>query len=48
MKKMYIEPDFEIVNIKLVTDVLGLSAENESEVPTHDMGGDDPFENGGF
>ncbi len=39
MKKIYTEPDFELVNIRLVTDVLGLSTETETEVPTHDGGG---------
>lgn len=39
MKKFYSEPEFELVNIRLVTDVLGLSTETEVEVPTIDGGG---------
>lgn len=38
MKKHYFEPEFEIVNIRLVTDVLGISSETESEVPSEDLG----------
>lgn len=41
MKKMYIDPDFEIVNIRLVADVLKES--KETEYPTYDGGEDDPF-----
>ena len=44
MKKFYTEPEFELVNIRLIADVLGPSIEEESEVPTYDIGGEDTFE----
>ena len=47
MKKMYTDPDFEIVNIRLVTDILATSEEDETQVPTYD-GGDMGWENGDF
>ncbi len=42
MKKLYLDPDFEIVNVRLVADVL--IASDETDYPTIDGGGDDPFE----
>ena len=45
MKKHYTHPEFEIVNIQLVTDVLFSSTEVETEVPSHNMGDfDDEFD----
>ncbi len=43
MKKLYLDPDFEIVNIRLVADVLGPS--DETNHPEHgtDVGGDEDF-----
>lgn len=47
MKKLYIEPEFEIVNVSLLTDVLGTSQiVDESTVP--DYGGGDFDPNEGF
>lgn len=44
MKKQYLEPEIEIVNVQLVTDVLFASQEVETQVPSHDMGDfEDPF-----
>ncbi len=48
MKKFYAEPEFEIVNIRLVADVLMTSSDTEIEVPTIDGGGMGDFENGDF
>lgn len=45
MKKLYLDPDIEILNIRLVADVLGAS--DETPLPTHGGGGDE-FEEGGF
>lgn len=33
MKKMFLDPDFEFVNIKLVANIVGSSSEDEIEVP---------------
>lgn len=43
MKKMYIDPDFEIVNLRLIADVL--NASDEFEHPEHgtEVGGDEEF-----
>lgn len=39
MKNLYTQPDFELINIRLVADVLGPSTEpTEDEIPDH--GGD--------
>lgn len=39
MKKFYTEPDFELVNIRLIADVLGISQEPTDEDPVdHDKG----------
>lgn len=41
MKKFYTEPDFELVNIRLIADVLGISQEPTDEDPVdHDKGED--------
>lgn len=45
MKKLYLDPDFEIVNIRLVADVL--SPSEETPLPSIDGGGDDEFEGEG-
>ena len=42
MKKLYSDPDFELINFRLAADVL-VSSE-ETEYPSYDGGGDDPFE----
>lgn len=47
MKKLYLDPDFEIVNIRLVADVLKSSTDFEDSLPGIDGGDDDDFENGG-
>lgn len=39
MKKLYIEPDFALINIRLIEDVLATSFEIEEELP--DPGGSD-------
>ena len=39
MKKLYLDPEIEIVNIRLVADVLTASSTVESEHPTIDGGG---------
>ncbi len=46
MKKTYIEPEFELVNIRLIADVLGPSTYDPSEevVPSEFAPTDDPFE----
>lgn len=44
MKKLYFDPDLEIVNIRLVADVLVDS--KETEHPSYDGGGGDEFEDG--
>ncbi|MBQ8057622.1 MAG: hypothetical protein IJ275_04735 [Ruminococcus sp.] len=46
MKKIYTEPDVELINIQLVADVLGPSKYDPSEtpLPTHFGGEDDDFE----
>lgn len=45
MKKIYLEPEFELVQIGLVADVLGASTTYEETLPEHGgVGGDD----GGF
>lgn len=49
MKKIYIEPDFELINIRLLDDVLITSMNVEETLP--DAGGGDfggGFEEGGF
>ena len=45
MKKIYTEPTFELVNISLVADVLGPSANIPSEdpVPSHGQEFTEPF-----
>ena len=46
MKKLYLDPDFEIVNIRLAADVLFSSSENEEEVGGGGStpGGDEEFD----
>lgn len=48
MKKIYIEPGLELINIRLIVDVLGPSTEPEPDIPGGGDSGDDPFENGGM
>ena len=45
MKKIYFEPDFDLIKIGLVADSFIASNDVESEVPTYGGEGDD-FENG--
>lgn len=50
MKKLYIEPDFELMNIRLLDDVLGTSMPTEETLPPAGGGdfGDGDFDDGGF
>lgn len=48
MKKFYAEPELELISVKLEADVLGLSQEDETQVPTYDGGGMDWEQNGDF
>lgn len=42
MKKMYLDPDFEIVNFKLTADVLSISDEiTHPEIDGGEVGGED-------
>ncbi len=47
MNKLYIEPDFELINIRLTQDVLNTSLEVEETLPDPGWGegdfGDDDF-----
>lgn len=48
MRKLYLDPEMEIVNIRLVSDVLKSSKDIEDPFgPGIDGGDDDEFENGG-
>ena len=46
MKKQYIEPGLELINIRLVADVLGPSVEPEPSIPEGGDIVDDPFGDG--
>ncbi len=46
MKKLYMEPDIELVNVGLMKDVLSLSTQ-EPEDETNIPGGGSGFEGGG-
>lgn len=44
MKKAYLGPEFEFVNIRLVANILGDSSETESKVPIEGTEPDEDFD----
>lgn len=47
MKKLYAQPDFELINIRLIEDVLATSGPTEDPMP-EPGGGDGDFEDDEF
>lgn len=44
MKKLYLDPDFEVLNIRLALDVLGDSEETDVGIGGETVPGDQEFE----